>query len=259
MLSGVDRLLATAQTGRILREGLETVIIGKPNVGKSSLLNALLREKRAIVTDIPGTTRDVIEDIVNLRGIPLKIMDTAGIRDTDDLVERLGVERTRELIGRAGLLLLILDASQPLTIEDRQIFSLMGGRPAIVLINKSDLSPRLEVDEVEELAGGQKVMRISVLEGSGLEQLEEEIAGLVYAKGLATGEGAFVSNVRQQEALRQAKNYLLDVIAAVDLAMPPDCLVIDLRAAWVILGEVTGDTVGDDILDRIFSTFCIGK
>ena len=255
----VAALLDTAQAGRILREGLATVIIGKPNVGKSSLLNALLREKRAIVTDIPGTTRDIIEEYVSIRGIPLKIVDTAGIRETDDLVEQLGVERARQIVDTADLVLLLLDASVPLSREDREVLAMLPGREALILLNKSDLPPRITPAELAELAPGRIVLKISVTEGSGLAQLEEAIVELVYRGGLEPGEAAFVNNLRQADLLRQADGCLHSALAAIDAGMPPDCLVVDLRDAWELLGKVNGDTVGEDILDEIFSRFCIGK
>lgn len=252
-------LLATAQTGRILREGLATVIIGKPNVGKSSLLNALLREKRAIVTDVPGTTRDIIEEYVSIRGIPLKIIDTAGIRETEDIVEKIGVERAKELVSQADLILLLLDISTSLTPEDRDVLALLAGRQAIVLINKSDLPPRLEVEEVEQYAAGRQVLRISAATGEGLAELEQAISDMVYGGQVSQGEAAFVSNVRHADALRQAQQRLGDALATIEAGMPADCIVIDLRAAWEKLGEITGDTVGEDIIDQIFTQFCIGK
>lgn len=259
VMDKLDALLASAQTGKILREGLQTVIIGKPNVGKSSLLNALLREKRAIVTDIPGTTRDVIEEYVNIRGIPLKIVDTAGIRETADLVEQIGVEKAREFVASADLLLLLLDASAPLTPEDRDVLALLPGRQAIVLINKSDLPAALNDEEVQLLIGDRQIIRISVLEGTGLAELEEAIVDRVYSGQIVQSEGSFVNNVRHSNLLKIAKDRLTDALASIHNGMPPDCIVIDLRAAWDKLGEVTGDTVGEDIIDQIFSQFCIGK
>lgn len=252
-------LLAKAQTGRILREGLATVIIGKPNVGKSSLLNALLREKRAIVTDIPGTTRDIIEEYVNIRGIPLRIIDTAGIRDTADIVEKIGVERAKELVSQADLILLLLDWSAPLSPEDRSVLELLSDRRAIVLINKSDLPPKLDLSEVERYTEGRLVLKISVAQGEGLAELEQAIADIVYSGQVGQGEAAFVNNLRHADALRQANERLTEAMTTIVAGMPPDCIVVDLRAAWEKLGEVTGDTVGEDIIDQIFSQFCIGK
>ncbi|WP_075756567.1 tRNA uridine-5-carboxymethylaminomethyl(34) synthesis GTPase MnmE [Sporomusa sphaeroides] len=257
--SRLTTLLATAQTGRILREGLATVIIGKPNVGKSSLLNALLREKRAIVTDIPGTTRDIIEEYVNIGGIPLKIIDTAGIRDTADVVEKIGVERAKALVEQADLILLLLDSSAPLSPEDRAVLELLPGKQAIVLINKSDLPARLETEEVEKYTGGRLVLKISVAREEGLAALEQAIVDMVYGGQVSPGEAAFVNNVRHSAALRAALERLNDAEATIEAGMPSDCIVVDLREAWEKLGAVTGDTVGEDIIDQIFTQFCIGK
>lgn len=258
-LAKLNDLLATAQTGRILRDGLQTVIIGKPNVGKSSLLNALLREKRAIVTDIPGTTRDVIEEYVNIRGIPLRIVDTAGIRETTDLVEQIGVQRAKEFLQKADLVLLLLDASLPLSREDRQIIDLLADQPVLVLVNKSDLPVRLDLQELAELLPEQQMLRISVEQGSGLQELEQAITDRVYRGEVSASEGALVANARHVHLLEQTVGRLQAASQTIADAMPPDCIVIDLRAAWEILGEITGQTVGEDLLDQIFSRFCIGK
>lgn len=259
VLTEIQVLLATADTGRILREGLQTVIIGKPNVGKSSLMNALLRENRAIVTNIPGTTRDVIEEYVNIRGIPLKIVDTAGIRATEDLVEQIGVQRARDFIGRADLLLIMLDASLPLSPEDREVLELLDNRQAIVLINKSDLPVRINKRELEELIAGMPVIALSTIDGTGLDELEEAIVNKVYGGHIMEHEGAFVNNVRHTHLLRMALARLEEAVRTIDAQMPPDCIVIDLKAAWESLGEITGETVNEDIIDQIFSQFCIGK
>lgn len=255
----IIELLSTAQTGRILREGLATVIIGKPNVGKSSLLNALLREKRAIVTDIPGTTRDIIEEYVNIRGIPLKIIDTAGIRETADTVEKIGVERAKELVQHADLILLLLDASMPLSEEDQAVLALLAGKQAIILVNKSDLPSRLDFEELKKTAGSRMILKISVAQGDGLAELEQAIADLVYSGRVSQGEAAFITNVRHADVLRHSSLRLEEAQATIAAGMPPDCIVVDLRAAWEKLGEITGETVGEDIIDQIFTQFCIGK
>lgn len=259
VMTEIQSLLATANTGRILREGLQTVIIGKPNVGKSSLMNALLRENRAIVTNIPGTTRDVIEEYVNIRGIPLKIVDTAGIRATEDLVEQIGVQRARDFIARADLLLIMLDASLPLSPEDREVLELLDNRQAIVLINKSDLPVRLNMRELEDLIADMPVIALSTIDGTGLDELEEAIVNKVYGGHIMEHEGAFVNNVRHIHLLRMTLARLEEALRTIDAQMPPDCIVIDLKAAWESLGEITGETVNEDIIDQIFSQFCIGK
>lgn len=255
----IAELITTAYTGRILREGLKTVIIGKPNVGKSSLLNILLGENRAIVTNIPGTTRDVIEEYVNIGGIPLKIVDTAGIRETADAVEQIGVEKTREVMVNADLILVVLDASEMLTVEDKEVLSLLDGRQAIVLVNKTDLPSMIEMPEVLGLVPDKTVLQISALDGLGIRTLEETIAAMVYGGRVTQGEGAFVSNVRHKYLLEQVQAALIAAREAIAAVLPPDCVVIDLRAAWERLGEISGDTVGEDIIDQIFSQFCIGK
>lgn len=255
----LGEMLATAKTGRVLRDGLETAIIGRPNVGKSSLLNALLQTKRAIVTEIPGTTRDVIEEYANIGGVPLRIIDTAGIRNTDDVVEKIGVEKSRDYIQRADLILLLLDAAAALSEEDREILTLIRTKKAIVLVNKCDLTPKLCIDEVQQLLDGQPIISISAKQGDGLDNLAAMIHDMVYEGVVAQGEGAFVSNVRQAELLRQAQCKLEEVVKTIELDMAADFVVIDLRAVWEKLGEITGETVGDDIIDQIFSQFCIGK
>ena len=258
VLAEIDHLLATKETGRILREGLETVIIGKPNVGKSSLLNALLQEKRAIVTDVPGTTRDSIEEFVNIGGVPLKIVDTAGIRETSDIVEKIGVEKSREYIETADLILLLLDSSLPLSAEDREVLAVLPGRQAIILINKTDLPTALDLDEVHTYVSAEQVIKVSVIEGHGLPELEKKIVEMVYSGQVQEKEGAFINNLRQANLLEKAKEHLMAVVKTID-EMPPDCIVVDLRDAWDKLGEITGDTVGEDIINQIFTKFCIGK
>lgn len=259
LLQSVEHLLATASTGKIFRDGLSTVIIGKPNVGKSSLLNALVRDERAIVTDVPGTTRDTIEEYVNIRGIPLRLVDTAGIRPTADLVERIGVERARDMTTQADLIIMMLDRSLPLTDEDKQVFDLLSDRVAIILVNKIDLPAIWQVADILDLAKSHPVLELSVREGIGLNSLEDEIVKLVYSGGVDPGEGAFITNVRHADALRAVIRSLQCAQTAITQNMPIDCVVIDIRAAWETLGMISGDTVGEDIIDEIFSRFCLGK
>ncbi|CUH95772.1 tRNA modification GTPase MnmE [Propionispora sp. 2/2-37] len=254
----VDELLKTAHTGRILREGLATVIIGKPNVGKSSLLNALLKENRAIVTDIPGTTRDIIEEYVNIRGIPLKIVDTAGIRQTADVVEQIGVDRAREFISRADLILLLLDVSVPLSEEDYEVLQLLQGRDVIILLNKTDLPAVWQEDKILEITK-QDILKISVNSGAGLQELEEAIVNKVYSGQVTLPEGSYINNIRQANLLAKAREHLLAAQSTITAGMPPDCIVVDLRGVWERLGEITGDAVNEDIISEIFSQFCIGK
>lgn len=257
--AGCAELLEGAQAGRVYREGLGVAIVGKPNVGKSSLLNALLREKRAIVTDVPGTTRDVIEETVNIRGLPLRLSDTAGLRETADAVERLGVARTRDVVAEADLVLVVLDAASGLQDEDRQVLALARGKALVVLINKVDLAPAgIDPGAVRALVDG-PVLRAAVIEGRGLDELEETVAGLVLG-GRVTGQHeVLISNVRHQHALEQARRYLEEARAALIAGLPLEMAVIDIRNALDSLGDITGETVGEDLLDRIFSEFCIGK
>lgn len=255
----IEQLISTARTGKILREGLETAIIGKPNVGKSSLLNALLHEERAIVADIPGTTRDSIEEYVNLGGIPLKIIDTAGIRQTDDLVEQLGVEKARKFIERADLSLVMLDLSRPLSAEDEEILALVKDKQVIILINKDDLPPAFSMEALKKKLPEHQMIAISTRTGKGIAALEKAIVHMVYQGKVHQGESVFVNNLRQVEILWAAYSHMEEALSTICYGMSPDFIVIDLRAAWEKLGELTGDTVGEDIIDQIFTQFCIGK
>jgi len=258
-LEEIRRLLKSANEGRILRDGIMTAIVGRPNVGKSSLLNLLAGAERAIVTDIPGTTRDVIEEYVTVSGIPLRLLDTAGIRETTDVVERIGVERSRSALSDADLLLVVLNRSEPLHEDDRALLAQAAGRQAIVILNKSDLPAKLDEDEVRRLLPDAAVVRMSVKEGSGLEELGQAIAGLFFGGKLEGGEEAFVSNARHAALLRQAEQALVDAIESTDAGVPIDIVQIDVRTAWERLGEITGDTAGESLIDQIFSQFCLGK
>ena len=203
----IEKLLQTSGQGKILREGLSTVIIGRPNVGKSSLLNSLVHENKAIVTDIPGTTRDVIEEYVNVRGVPLRLLDTAGIRETEDIVERIGVERSRQVLKEADLILLVLNYADGLTEEDRNIFQAVEGMDVIVIINKTDLPQRIDIDAVKELAGGHKMVTTSLLEDRGIDELEEAIASLFFEGSIEAGDLTYVSNSRHIALLNQASGF----------------------------------------------------
>ncbi|MDU2065483.1 MAG: tRNA uridine-5-carboxymethylaminomethyl(34) synthesis GTPase MnmE [Sporomusaceae bacterium] len=253
----VEILLASAESGRMIKDGIKTVIIGKPNVGKSSLLNALVKEQRAIVTSVPGTTRDSIEEYVSVRGVPLRLIDTAGIHETDDLVEKIGVEKAHKLLESADLVLLLLDRSRALSEEDRKVISLVSGQKGFVLLNKTDLEPLIEQADVAEFLDW-PLIPISVETGEGIDVLEEQIIATVYS-GEVTAESVYVANLRQQHSLERAAGHLRAALGALEQSFPVDCVVIDLRSAWEFLGEVTGETVQDDLLDQIFSQFCIGK
>ncbi|NLO25292.1 MAG: tRNA uridine-5-carboxymethylaminomethyl(34) synthesis GTPase MnmE [Clostridiales bacterium] len=255
----VERLLATSSGGRIVREGLKTVIIGKPNVGKSSLLNALLRENRAIVTEVPGTTRDVIEEYINLKGIPLRLMDTAGLRETDDLVESIGVEKTRVYMENADLVLLVLDAARPLSKEDRAILDIIKDKRSIVLINKTDLEIRLDEREITDRYPEWPVIHMSLVQDRGLDALEDTIYNLVFSDGIRSSDAVMVTRVRHEDCLKRAKRSLGDAIRAMKGGLPVDLVSIDIKAALEALGEITGDNITEEIVDRIFADFCIGK
>ncbi len=255
----LDRLIATASSGKIIREGLKTAIIGKPNVGKSSLLNALLKENRAIVTDIPGTTRDIIEEFVSIRGIPLKIIDTAGIRESRDIVEKIGVERTRESLEKADLILLVFDAAQSLSDEDRIIIEMVKGKKLIVLINKTDLEAKLDVEKVKTIFGDKPVILMSLVEGKGLDILEDILYNMVFSGEVEASDPVMITNVRHENCLKRARRSLEEAMKAIEGGMPVDLISIDIKEAMEAIGEITGDSITDEIINRIFEDFCIGK
>ncbi|TVP83142.1 MAG: tRNA uridine-5-carboxymethylaminomethyl(34) synthesis GTPase MnmE, partial [Alkalicoccus sp.] len=256
---GVQQLLTTAHQGKILREGLSTVIIGRPNVGKSSLLNSLVHENKAIVTDVPGTTRDVVEEYVNVRGVPLRLLDTAGIRETEDIVERLGVERSRKVVKDAELALLVLNYNEALTTSDEELFKLIDGQDAIIIVNKTDLDKKISLDEVRKLAGDQPVISTSLLQDEGVDQLEEAIRTLFFEGEMEGGDMSYVSNSRHIALLEQAKTYVEEALSAAESGMPIDMVQIDITRAWEVLGEVIGDSVHESLIDQLFSQFCLGK
>lgn len=255
----IDKLLSVAQQGKILREGLKTAIIGRPNVGKSSLMNAFVQENKAIVTDVPGTTRDIIEEYVNVRGVPLKLIDTAGIRETEDIVEKIGVERSREILKQSDLILFMLNYNESLTDEDIALFEALGDLTYIVVINKTDLPQQLDIKKVKELVGEQEVISISILEEKGISELESAIANIFFSGELETGDLTYVSNVRHIQILKQAKQALVDAMEGIELGMPIDVVQIDVTRAWELLGEIIGDTASDALIDQLFSQFCLGK
>ncbi|CAM4215261.1 tRNA uridine-5-carboxymethylaminomethyl(34) synthesis GTPase MnmE [Paenibacillus alkaliterrae] len=255
----IERLLKTANEGKILREGIVTAIVGRPNVGKSSLMNVLTQENKAIVTDIPGTTRDVIEQFVSLNGIPLRLLDTAGIRDTDDVVERIGVERSRSALEEADLILFVLNYNEKLQAEDRELLEQLKDRPVIIVINKTDLPHQLEIEVVEEALLAAPVVKMSVVKEKGLDRLEHEISEMFFEGQLEANDLTYVSNVRHISLLKRARQSLVDAIEASDMGIPIDVIQIDARSAWESLGEILGDEAGDSLIDQIFSQFCLGK
>ncbi|CEG29488.1 tRNA uridine-5-carboxymethylaminomethyl(34) synthesis GTPase MnmE [Bacillus sp. B-jedd] len=255
----INKLLQTSQQGKILREGLSTVIVGRPNVGKSSLLNSLAQENKAIVTDIPGTTRDVIEEYVNVRGVPLRLLDTAGIRETEDIVEKIGVERSRQVLKEADLILLVLNFSDRLTDEDRNIFKAAEGMDAIIIVNKTDLPGKIDLEEVRSLAGERRIVTTSLLEDRGIDELEEAIAELFFGGTIEAGDMTYVSNSRHIALLSQAQHSIEEAINGVEMGVPIDIVQIDLTRSWELLGEVIGESVHESLIDQLFSQFCLGK
>ena len=255
----IDDLLATAQKGIILREGLRTVIVGRPNVGKSSLMNALLGESRALVTEIPGTTRDSIEEYLNLRGIPLRIVDTAGLRESEDLIELMGMQRTKDFLSSAALILFLIDASQPLTADDETIFRSLPPVPVIIVVNKVDLPQLTDSKQWAERVGSHKIVSLSAKEGTGFEELEQAIEQLVFQGAVQSNEPVFINNSRHVESLNRAREQLLSAVTALREGMPVDCAVVDLREALESLGQITGESVSDEVVREIFAKFCLGK
>jgi tRNA modification GTPase len=252
----VERLLAGAEQGMAYRQGIRTAIVGRPNVGKSSLLNALLRAERAIVTPVPGTTRDTLEETAVIGGVPLVLVDTAGITESADPVERLGVERSQRAVAVADLVLLVVDGSEPPTSQDRAIVDLLQGRTVVVVANKADLPP---VAGVEALLPGQPRVRVSALTGEGLDALEQVALDTVLAGRLQADEEPLVSRPRHVDALRRAREHVTAALDAYHAGWPDDCIAIDVTGAVAALGELTGETVTDDLVARIFSDFCVGK
>lgn len=256
---GLDVLYKTSETGKIMRDGLRTVIVGRPNVGKSSLLNAILKESRAIVTNIPGTTRDVIEEMVNLRGIPLRIVDTAGIRETEDVVEKIGVEKSKQFLDIADLVIMMLDSSQTLTEEDLDIMESIQEKKALILINKVDLEQKIDEEKIRGILPDKEIIKISAQEGHGLIELENSIENMVYTGEIKAESDVMVTNVRHREAIEKAIESCEDAIRAINEKIHLEFIEVDIKNIWDYLGEVTGDTVSEDLLDTIFSQFCIGK
>lgn len=255
----IEKLLDVAEQGKILREGINTAIIGRPNVGKSSLLNSLIQEEKAIVTDVPGTTRDIIEEYVKVKGIPLKLIDTAGIRETTDLVEKIGVERSQKMLQEADLVLFMLNYNEVLSEEDKMIFQALEAVNYIVIINKTDLQQRIDLEEVKALAKENSVITTSILHDKGITELETALAAMFFSGKIMSDDVTYVSNARHIQLLEQAKTALEEAMDALELDMPLDITQIDVRRTWDYLGEIIGDTASDSLIDQLFSQFCLGK
>lgn len=259
IMKEVDELLHSSRQGKVLREGIVTAIVGKPNVGKSSLLNMLIRQNKAIVTDIPGTTRDVIEEVVTINGIPLKLLDTAGIRETTDIVEQIGVERSKSALKDADLVLFVVNYNEALSEEERKLLHDIREKQMLLIINKTDLEQRLELDELLQHVEENRIIRMSVLEEQGLESLESAIGDLFFSGKIESDDQTYVSNVRHIHLLQLAKQSLTEAYDAAEQWMPIDMIQIDLQNAWAHLGEMIGDSVSETLIDQIFSKFCLGK
>lgn len=262
-LAAIDKslsaLLKRSEEGRVIREGLRTAIIGRPNAGKSSLLNALLQEERAIVTDVPGTTRDTIEEAVHISGVSLLLMDTAGLRETDNKVEQIGIERARASMEKADLILAVIDGSSPLDEEDKTILHGLGGKKAIVILNKYDLTPEVKAEDIWKIAGHVPVVSLSARYGSGMDELRDELRKITEKQDADAGRVLFLTNLRHVELVRKALDNVLRARASVREGLQADFIVIDLTEAWKTMGEITGDTMDDELIHSIFSRFCVGK
>ena len=254
----VKRLLKSSSDGKIIQEGIQTVILGKPNAGKSSLLNLLLGENRAIVTDIAGTTRDILEEYITLHGITLKITDTAGIRETEDIVEKIGVDKAREMAQKADLILYVVDSSVPLDENDEEIMSMLGGKKAIILYNKTDLTPVIPLEELREKTG-HPVIPISAKEETGIMELEDKVKEMFFGGELSFNDEVYITNARHKAALEEADKSLYLVRNSIEMGMPEDFFSIDLMNAYENLGKILGESVGEDLVNEIFSKFCMGK
>lgn len=257
-INKISKLVNSFDNGRIMKEGIKTVILGKPNAGKSSLLNLMLGEDRAIVTDIEGTTRDTLEENINFNGLSLKIIDTAGIRDTEDLVERIGVNKAKEIAKEGDLIIYVVDGSRELDDNDREIIKLINNKQAIILVNKSDMDTVINIDELKK-DSNRDVILFSAKNGEGMDQLEEEIRNMFYSGKVTYNDQVYITNARHKEALENALESLKQVKNSVDAGMPEDFYSIDLMDAYTDLGLIIGESVEDDLVNEIFSKFCMGK
>ncbi len=258
LLVELQELLKSSDNGRIIKEGIKTVIVGKPNAGKSSLLNVLVGEDRAIVTDIAGTTRDVLEESIQLQGISLNIMDTAGIRDTDDIVEKIGVDKAKSHANEADLVIYVVDASENLDENDFEIMQMIQDKKAVVLLNKSDLATVVTKDMIKEYID-KPILFISAKEESGIKELEETLKNMFFHGEISFNDEVYITNIRHKTAISDAYDSLVKVNISIDNDMPEDFYSIDLLDAYESLGSITGETIGEDLVNEIFSKFCMGK
>ncbi len=255
----INHLLDTGAQGKIMREGLSTVIVGKPNVGKSSMLNNLIQDNKAIVTEVAGTTRDVLEEYVNVCGVPLRLVDTAGIRETEDIVEKIGVERSRKALSQADLILFVLNNNEALTQEDYTLYEVVKNEDVIVIVNKMDLEQNIDINEVKDMIGDTPLIQTSMLKQEGIDELEIQIRDLFFGGEVQNQDMTYVSNSRHISLLKQARQTIQDAIDAAESGVPMDMVQIDLTRTWEILGEIIGETASDELIDQLFSQFCLGK
>ena len=255
----IEKLIAGAHTGKIIKDGLRVAIIGKPNVGKSSLMNSLLKESRAIVTEIPGTTRDTIEEVMSIKNIPVVLTDTAGIRETDDEIEKIGIERSKLAANNADLVIFMVDGSAALSDEDKEIMEVLGERKLIAVINKRDKGNVISADEVLAIIPNAEIVEAAISEGIGLSDIEDKVEALVYDGGVRPGESVLVTNARHEDILRRANVFVNDAKSGVERLEALDIIEIDISEAYALLGEILGETVSDDIINEVFSRFCLGK
>lgn len=259
VLDDIEKLLSSADTGRIIREGLAVSIIGKPNVGKSSLMNSLLKETRAIVTEIPGTTRDTIEENISIKGIPVKLTDTAGIRETSDVIEKIGIEKSKESFNQADLVIFILDSSRELEDEDLEIMDLINPEKTIIVLNKIDLIQKIKKEEILEKMPGVTLIETSMAKRMGIDEIEKKIVDLVYGGKISQNNNVMVTNVRHKDILEKSRQSISDAINMVNLHEALEFIEIDVNSAYESLGEIIGETVQDDIINEVFARFCLGK
>ena len=258
IINQLNEFLENADNGRILKEGIQTVIVGKPNAGKSSVLNVLLGEERAIVTDIAGTTRDTLEESIQIKGIPLNIIDTAGIRDTNDLIEKIGVDKAKDLLTKADLVLYVVDTSDPLTKDDEEIMELIEDKQTIVLLNKADLDQVVKVSDLKE-KGFEQIVQISAKEQTGIEELYQLIQDIFFEGHVSFNDEIYLTNMRHKTEVSEALKSLAMVLQSIEDGMPEDFFSIDLLDAYEHLGFITGESVGEDLVNEIFAEFCMGK